>query len=157
MSLARWDPFLELRSLENEMNRLFRRSVSGSSQPEEALTSSQFAPPVDVYEDDRKLSMKIDVPGVDPKDLNIRVDGNMLTVSGERKFENEEKKENFRRVERQYGSFSRSFSLPASADTDNISANFENGTLRIDVAKRADARTKQIKIGEGSVRGKKAA
>lgn len=157
MSLARWDPFRELQNLEHEMNRLFRRQFAGAARPEEALTASQFAPPVDVYEDDSKLSIKMDVPGIDTKDLDIRVDGNLLTVSGERKFETEEKKENFRRVEREYGSFSRSFTLPASADPEKISANCENGTLRIDIAKRADSRTKQIKIAEESTRGKKAA
>ena len=131
MSLARWDPFRELQTLENQMNRLFRRGLSEHSRPDEALTTSEFAPPVDVYDDDSKLRIKMDVPGIDAKDLDIRVDGNLLTVSGERKFENEEKKENFRRVEREYGSFSRSFTLPASADADNISANFENGTLQL--------------------------
>lgn len=157
MSLARWDPFQELQTLENEMDRLFRRQLSGASRPEDALTASQFAPPVDVYEDDSKLTIKMDVPGIDAKDLNVRVEGNTLSVSGERKVETEEKKENFRRLERQYGAFSRSFSLPASADTDNIDATFENGTLRINIAKRADSRTKQVKIAEGSTKGKKAA
>ena len=157
MSLARWDPFRELQNIENEMYRLFRRQATKPSGPEEALATSQFAPPVDVYEDDSKLSIKMDVPGIDAKDLNIRTDGNLLTVSGERKFEDEEKKENFRRVEREYGAFSRSFTLPASADTDKISADFENGTLRIDIAKRPDSRSKQIKIGERQSTGKKAA
>lgn len=157
MSLARWDPFREFQNLENEMNRLFRRQLSGASASEEALITSQFAPPADVYEDDSKLSIKMDVPGINAKDLSVRVDGNLLTVSGERKFESEEKKENFRRVEREYGSFSRLFTLPASADTDKIGVDFENGTLRIDIAKRADSRTKQIKISEESTRGKKAA
>lgn len=105
MSLARWDPFPELQKLENDMNRLFWRQLSGVSRPVESLTDSQFAPPVDVYEDDKKLSIKMDVPGIDAKDLNIRLDGNLLTISGERKLESEEKKENFRRVEREYGSF----------------------------------------------------
>ena len=157
MSLARWDPLREFQHLEKEMNRHFRQQLPGASRSEEALTASQFAPPVDVYEDDSKLSIKMDVPGIEAKDLNIHIDGNLLTITGERKFESEEKKENFRRVEREYGSFSRSFTLPASADADNISANFENGTLRIDIAKRADSRTKQIKIAEGSTKSKKAA
>jgi HSP20 family protein len=157
MSLARWDPFREFQNLEHEMNRLFRRQLSGTPHSEDALTTSQFAPPMDVYEDDKKVSIKMDVPGIDAKDLDIRVDGNTLTVSGERKIENEEKKENFRRVEREYGAFSRSITLPPSADTDKVNASFENGTLRIDITKRADSRTKQIKIGEGSTAGKKAA
>ena len=138
------------------MNRAFRRQLSGPARHEENMTS-QFSPPVDIYEDNNKLSLKMDVPGVDTKDLDIRVDGNLLTVSGERKFESEEKKENFRRVEREYGSFSRSFTLPASADNDHIAASFENGTLRIENPKRADSRAKQIKIAEGSATGKKAA
>ena len=157
MNLARWDPFQELQSLENAMNRLFRRQLSGALRTEEALTAPQFAPPIDVYEDDNKLSIKMDVPGIDAKDLEIRLDGNLLTVSGERKFESDEKKEHFRRMEREYGSFSRSLTLPASVDTDKISANFANGTLRIDVAKRTDSRTKQIKIAEESTKGRKAA
>jgi HSP20 family protein len=157
MSLARWDPFREFQILEDEMHRLFRRQLSRPSGPEEGLTSSQFAPPVDVYEDDSKLSIKMDVPGIDAKDVDVRLDGNLLTVSGERKFESDEKKEHFRRVERDYGFFSRSLTLPASADTDKISAKFENGTLRIDISKRVDSRTKQIKIAEESTRGKKAA
>jgi len=156
MSLARWDPFREFPNLETEMNRLFRRQP-GASRPEDVLTTSQFAPPVDVYEDASKLIIKMDVPGIDTKDLDVRVDGNLLTVSGERKLESEEKKENFRRVEREYGSFSRSLTLPASADAENISANFENGTLRIEIVKRADSRARQIKIAEGSTRTKKAA
>lgn len=157
MSLARWDPLREFQNLESEMNRLLRRQLSGAPGQQQELASSQFAPPIDVYDDDSKLSIKMDVPGIDPKNLDIRVDGNLLTVSGERKLETEEKKENFRRIEREYGSFSRSLTLPASADTDNISANCENGTLRIDIPKRADSRTRQIKIAEGSTKGKKAA
>jgi HSP20 family protein len=157
MSLARWDPLREFQNLENEIHRLFRRQLSGASRSEEPLTASQFAPPVDVYEDDSKVSIKMDVPGIDAKDLNIRLDGNLLTLSGERKVESEDKKENFRRVEREYGFFSRSFTLPASADPDKISANCENGTLRIDIAKRAASGTKQIKIGEEPMRGNKAA
>jgi HSP20 family protein len=156
MSLARWDPLRESHNFETSMNRVLRRQLSGAAAPEENLTS-EFVPPVDIYEDDNKFGMKMDVPGVDTKDLDIRVDGNRLTVSGERKIDREEKKENFRRVEREYGSFSRSFNLPPSADIDNVSAFFENGTLRIDVPKRADLRAKQIKIGEGSAQVKKAA
>jgi HSP20 family protein len=92
MSLARWDPLLELRNIENEMNRLFRRQLAGTSRPEETLTSSQFAPPVDVYEDDGKISITMDVPGIDVKDVDIRVESNMLSVSGERKLETEERR-----------------------------------------------------------------
>ncbi len=147
MSLARWDPFLQLTDLQNEMNRLFRREFPSIPRTEQAMTS-EFMPAADIYEDEKMIKVKLDVPGINAKDLDIRVEGNILTVSGERKFEKEEKKENFRRVERAYGSFTRSFTLPGSVDTDSIRANFENGILEIDAAKRAEARGKQIKVSE---------
>jgi HSP20 family protein len=155
MSIARWDPFNELNRLERNMNRLFRRPWRGWEGESDVLTTTEFAPPVDVYEDENKLAFKMEIPGVKQEDLDVRLDGNTLTVSGERNFEKEEKRENFRRLERQYGSFCRSFELPASADRDNINANFENGVLRIDVPKRAEARGKQIQIGAGESKGTK--
>lgn len=146
MSLARWNPFLELRSIDDQMNRLFRRFPAWGS--EEGMTTTEFAPPVDVYEDNNKVILKMHVAGVNPQDLDIRVDGNTIIISGERKFEREEKKENFRRIESEYGSFRRSFSLPVSADTDKIKADVENGLLTLDIPKRAESRGKQIRIGE---------
>jgi HSP20 family protein len=158
MSLARWDPFRELRAIENRINRPFRRPLDWWAAPEEGLTTAEFAPPVDVYEDENKLAFKMEVPGIDPKDLDIRVDGQTLTITGERKLETEEKKENFRRMEREYGCFCRSFTLPGPADMDEINANFENGMLEIDVPKRAEARGRQIKLGiTTEAKGKKAA
>lgn len=149
MSLARWDPFLQLTDFEKEMNRLLRRS-SGQELSGGTLSTAGFAPPVDIYDDENKITLKIEVPGIKRDDLDIRVDGNILTVSGERRLEQEEKKENFRRVERSYGSFTRSFTLPSTADTNNIEADFNNGVLQIDVPKRAESRGKRIKIGERS-------
>src|SRR5215471_20705905 len=107
--LTRWDPFREFTTLQDRMNRLFRGSYG---EGQEALTTSSFAPPVDVYEDEHNITLKIEVPGIDEKDINVRLENNTLTVHGERKFEKEEKEENFRRVERRYGSFTRSFTLP---------------------------------------------
>ncbi len=150
MSLARWDPFLQLTDLEKEMNRLMRRQFSGQEPGGNALATAGFAPPVDIYEDENKVTLKMEAPGIDSNDIEIRVDGNTLTVSGERRLEKEEKKENFRRVERSYGSFIRSFTLPYSADTNKIEANFNNGVLQIDVPKRSESRGRQIKIGENA-------
>jgi HSP20 family protein len=150
MSIARWDPFLELKTMEDRMSRWLGRSpvpTEGAS-----MSAFQFAPPADVYEDENKITLKMEVPGVKQEDLDIRIDGNTLSVSGERKFEKDEKKENFRRVERQYGSFSRLFELPSSADRDDITANFKDGVLRIEVPKRAEARGKQIQIGGGEAK-----
>src|SRR6516165_10581695 len=108
--ITRWDPFREFSTLQDRMNRLFRNSYADTR--EESLTTSSFAPAVDVYEDEHQLTLKVEVPGVDEKDIDVRIENNILSVHGERKFEKEENEENFRRVERQYGSFTRTFTLP---------------------------------------------
>jgi HSP20 family protein len=147
--LARWEPFREFATLQDRINRVFRDSYSGTGQ-DEALTTSSFAPAVDVYEDEHKVSLKIEVPGIDEKDIDVRVENNTLTVHGERKIEKEEKEENYRRVERQYGSFTRTFTLPTTVDTENVSANYDKGVLKISLPKRAEAKPKQIKVNIGS-------
>src|SRR6202021_3772489 len=136
--ITRWDPFREYSTLQDRMNRLFRDSF-GSEGREESLTTSTFAPPVDVYEDEHSVTLKIEVPGIEEKDIDVRLENNTLTVHGERKFEKEEKEENFRRVERQYGSFTRTFTLPTTVDSEKISASFDQGILKISLAKRAEA------------------
>ena len=143
--LTRWDPFREFTTLQDRMNRLFQDSY-GNQGREEALATSSFAPAVDVYEDEHKITLKIEVPGIDEKDIDIRVENNLLTVHGERKFEKEEKEENYRRVERQYGSFTRSFNLPNTVDAENISADYDRGVLKVQLAKKAEAKPKQIKV-----------
>ena len=148
--LTRWDPFREFATLQDRMNRLFRDSYSEGR--EEALTTSTFAPAVDVYEDEHSVTLKIEVPGVDEKDIDVRVENHTLTVHGERKFEKEEKEENFRRVERQYGSFTRSFTLPNTIDAEHVTANYEKGVLKIKLVKKAEAKPKQIKVNVGSER-----
>jgi len=102
---------------------------------------------VDVYEDEHNVTLKIEVPGIDEKDIDVRIENNTLTVHGERKFE---KEENFRRVERQYGSFTRSFTLPNTVDSEKVSANYDKGVLKITLAKKAEAKPKQIKVNVGS-------
>ena len=146
--LTRWDPFRELNTLQDRMNRLFRDSVSPEAQ-DQTLATSAFAPPVDVYEDEHNITLKIEVPGIDEKDIDVRIENNTLTVHGERKFEKEEKEENFRRVERQYGSFTRSFTLPTTVDPEKVSAASDKGILKISLAKKAEAKPKQIKINVG--------
>src|ERR1039458_3778905 len=108
--LTRREPFREfsMQDRMNFMNRLFREPYSPEG-PEEALTTTSFAPRVDIYEDEHTITLKLEVPGIDEKDIDVRIESNTLTVHGERKIEKEEKEENFRRVERQYGSFTRSF------------------------------------------------
>ena len=150
--LTRWDPFREFSTMQdrmNQMNRLARESYSPESA-EEALTSTSFAPPVDIYEDEHNITLKMEVPGMDEKDIDVRVEDNTLTVHGERKIEKEEKEENFCRVERQYGRFTRSFTLPSSAEPGQVNAHYDKGVLKISLAKKAEAKPKQIKVNVGS-------
>src|SRR5579864_5875001 len=147
--LTRWDPLRDLATLQNRLNRFVRQAYSPEG-PEEALTTTSFAPPVDIYEDEHNITLKMEVPGIDEKDIDVRIENTTLTVHGEREFEKEEKEENFRRVERQYGSFTRSFTLPSSVDTGQVSANYDKGVLKISLAKKAEAKPKQIKVNVGS-------
>jgi HSP20 family protein len=154
--LTRWDPLRDLATMQNRLNRFVRESYSPEG-PEEALNTTTFAPPVDIYEDEHTITLKMEVPGIDEKDIDVRIEGNTLTVHGERKIEKEEKEENFRRIERQYGSFTRSFTLPSSVDPAQVNADYEKGVLKIQLAKKAEAKPKQIKVnvrGEKMVEGK---
>ncbi len=151
-SLTRWEPLREFSTMQdrmNRMNRLFRESYSPEA-PEEALTTTNFAPPVDIYEDEHTITLKMEVPGIDEKDIDVRIENNMLTVHGERKIEKDEKEENFRRIERQYGSFTRSFTLPSSVDPVQVIAHYDQGVLKISLPKKAESKPKQIKINVGS-------
>ncbi|MGZ4819072.1 MAG: Hsp20/alpha crystallin family protein [Terriglobales bacterium] len=149
MAITRWDPFQELNVITDRMNRLFQDSF-GTAGREDALTTSSFVPPVDIYEDEQNIVLKLEVPGIDQKDIDVRMENNTLTVRGERKFEKEEKEENFHRVERRYGSFFRAFTLPNTVDAENVHAEYDNGVLKIKLAKKAEAKPKQIKVNVGS-------
>jgi HSP20 family protein len=149
--LTGWESVRELSAMQdrlNRINRLFRESYS-PEVPEEALTTTTLAPPVDIYEDEHNIVLKIEVPGIDEKDIDVRIQSNTLTVRGERTIEKEEKEENFRRVERQYGSFTRSFTLPSSVDPGQVSARCDKGVLKINLAKKAEAKPTQIKVNVG--------
>jgi HSP20 family protein len=136
-TITRIDPFRELASFFENW------APTGKDQ----LAAGTFVPPVDVYEDEQNLVLKLEIPGVNEEDLNLSLENNTLMVQGERKFEKEEKEENFHRIERRYGSFTRTFRLPNTIDTENVEANYEKGILKIKLAKRAEAKPKQIKIG----------
>jgi HSP20 family protein len=145
--LTRFYPYRELNTLQDRVNRLFHDSFTEGR--DESLATSSFAPAVDVYEDEHNVTLKIEVPGIDEKDIDVRIENRTLTVHGERKFEKEEKEENYRRVERQYGSFSRTFTLPNTVDTESVSADYEKGVLKIKLAKKAESKPKQIKVNVG--------
>src|SRR3984893_13010808 len=147
--LTRWEPLREFSAMQermNRMNRLFRESYSPEG-PEETLPTTSFARPVDIYEDEHTIALKMEVPGIDEKDIDVRLENNTLTVHGERKIEKEEKEENSRLVERQYGSITRTFTLPTSVDSEKVSATYDKGVLKIALPKKAEAKPKQIKVG----------
>src|ERR1700686_3141126 len=146
--ITRYDPFREFVTLQDRMNRLFR-DPRGPEGHDESLTTTAFAPPVDVYEDEHNVTLKIEVPGIDEKDIDVRIETNPLTVHAKRKFKTQEKKENDRREERQYGSFTRTFTLPQTVDQESIRADYDKGVLKIKLAKKAEAKPKQIKVNVG--------
>lgn len=155
-NIVRRDPFRELNTLQERINQLFGQPFGtfmgiGSEQN----LSANFIPAVDIYEDEHNITLTAEVPGVEEKDLDVRVENGVLTLSGERKLEHEENQKNFHRVERSYGRFTRSFTLPPTVDTDNVKANFDNGVLKITLTKREEAKPKQIQIQAGKTPGAK--
>src|SRR5215469_12357311 len=148
MPITRWDPFRDMFALQNRVNSIFQEFNRGG-QNDDTITTAAFVPAVDIYEDEHKIVLKLEVPGMKQEDLDIRLENNTLTVRGERKFEKEEKEENFHRIERRYGSFYRAFTVPNTINTDAVKADYDAGVLRIELAKRAEARPKQIKVQVG--------
>ena len=152
-NITRWDPFNELTTLQDRFSQLFNQPFGPfrafGPGNEQSLTAANFIPPVDVFEDQHTITVQAELPGIEEKDLDISLENNILTISGERKMENEEKKENFHRIERSYGRFTRSFTLPPTVETENVNAEFNNGVLKITLNKREEAKPKQIKIGVG--------
>ena len=146
--LTRWEPFREVATLQDRMNRLFNEQFANIGT-EESLAVGSFVPAVDVYEDEHAIQLKFEVPGLDEKDIDIRLENSVLTVKGERKIEKETKEENYRRVERRYGTFTRSFTLPNTVSSEKIHAAYEKGVLTISLPKTEAAKPKQIKIEVG--------
>lgn len=146
--LTRFEPFREIATLQDRMNRLFNEQASFGNQ--ESLTAGSFVPAVDVYEDEHAIQLKMEVPGIDEKDIDIQLENNVLTVRGERKLEKETKEENYHRVERRYGSFSRTFTLPNTVNSEDVKADYDKGVLNIKLPKRAEAKPKQIKVNVGN-------
>lgn len=148
MTITRWDPFRDVLALQNRMNSLFQEY--NRNQADGDIAAAAFVPPVDIYEDEHKIALTLEVPGVNESDLDIQLENNVLTVKGERKFEKEQKEENFHRIERRYGSFFRSFTIPNTVNPESVKANYEAGVLKIDLEKRAEAKPKQIKVQVGA-------
>ena len=152
-SMTRFVPFrsplADVAILQNRLNSIFN-DFARPDEAQDTLTAANFIPAVDIYEDEQKLVLKLEVPGVRQEDLDVRLENQTLTVKGERKFETKEKQENFHRIERRFGTFARSFTLPVSIDTASVAAKYENGVLAIQLAKKEAAKPKQVKIEIGS-------
>jgi len=146
MTLTRFYPTREFAALQNRVNSLFQDFGSNS----DTVTAASFVPAVDVYEDTGKVVLKLELPGIKEEDVDVRVENQSLTVRGERKLEAEEKQENFHRIERSYGSFFRSFSLPNTVDTENVAASYNAGVLKLELKKKASAQPRQIKINQAA-------
>jgi HSP20 family protein len=145
MAIIRWDPFRDMVTLRERMNKLFE-DMAASRGEEKDLTTSSWAPAVDIYETENEVVLTAEIPGIEEKDVEIKVEDNTLTLRGERKFEKETKEENYHRIERAYGSFFRSFTLPNYVDQDKIEAEHENGILKIRMPKRAELKPRKVKI-----------
>ena len=142
-TITRWEPFRGVNTLQDQFNRLFN-DVFDRKGEESSLTA--WAPAVDIYETEHELVVKADLPEVDPKDLDIRVENNILTIRGERKFEKNVSEENYLRVERSYGSFARSLTLANTVNSEAIKADYQNGVLTLSIPKKEEAKPKQIKV-----------
>jgi len=145
MAIIRWDPFKDLLTLRERMNRLFEEAFPFRTEEREFIGST-WVPAVDIYEKDNELVLTAEVPGVKEDDIEIKIEDNTLILKGERKFERETKEENYHRIERSYGSFYRSFTLPDYVDQDKIRAEYENGVLRIVMPKREELKPRKIKV-----------
>ena len=145
MALVRWEPFRDLNAFDRQVNRFFGGG-NGFGWPERPTTASAWSPDVDIFEDENEIVVHAELPGVESKDVDLNIENNVLTISGQRNLEYEDKKENYHRVERSYGTFSRSFSLPRLIDETKIRAEYKNGILKVHVPKHEKAKPRQIAI-----------
>ncbi|HMB27068.1 MAG TPA: Hsp20/alpha crystallin family protein [Blastocatellia bacterium] len=140
------DPFSELRNIQEDFNRIFNSTLPRFFSGEEGLLGGNWAPSVDIYEDQNSITLEVDLPGLKPGDFNLSIENYRLTLSGERKFEKENKGDNWRRVERSYGGFTRSFNLPSTVNVDAVNAEFKDGVLRVTLPKKEEVKARQIQV-----------
>lgn len=151
------DPFSELRNIQEDFNRIFSSTLPRLFNGEEGLLGGSWSPGVDIYEDQNSITLEADLPGLKPGDFNLSIENYRLTLSGERKFEKESKGDNWSRVERSYGNFTRTFSLPSTVNVDQVNAEFKDGVLRVTLPKREEVKARQIQVSVNDAKGAKAA
>ena len=145
-TIARWDPFKELTTIQERINRLFDENIGKVRFPDIELATGSWSPAVDIFETRDNVVLKAELPGLEKKDFSIEVKDNLLILKGERKCEKETKEENYYRMERAYGSFTRSFNLPTAVDKDRVKAKFKDGVLEVTIPKTESAKPKQISV-----------
>jgi HSP20 family protein len=145
MAVVKWDPFRDLVSIQDRMNRLFEQTLS-RSRGEEGVTATTWTPAVDIYETADTIVMKAELPGVTREDIHIQIDGSTLTLKGERRFARDVQEESYLRIERAYGSFHRSFALPATVQQENVRAVLRDGVLELTLPKAEDSKPKRISV-----------
>ncbi|MEZ5427686.1 MAG: Hsp20/alpha crystallin family protein [Pyrinomonadaceae bacterium] len=144
MNIIKYDPFRDLRSLQDEMNRLFSAGFPRLSNQEEMSTG--WSPSVDIYESENQIVLEAELPGMKREDFELSIENNVITLRGERRFEKKDEGDNYHRVERAYGSFTRSFNLPRTVSTEDIKAEFKNGILTVNLPKKEEAKARKIEV-----------
>ncbi len=146
MTVSRWEPFRDMTNLQERMNKLFEDSLTRSRAASQEFPMGAWTPPVDIFETDDKVILKADLPGIDQRDIDVRIEDNTLILRGERKFEKEQNQEDFHRIERAYGAFQRTFRLPGSVDQNRVIATHKDGVLEVVLMKKEDTRPVQIRV-----------
>lgn len=154
MSITRYDPFRDLRGLQDEVNRLFSTNLSRSFSDDESIARGAWTPNVDIYENKDQIVLEAELPGMKREDFELTIENNVLTLRGERRFEKKEENDNYHRVERAYGSFTRSFTLPQTVSAEGATAEYKNGVLRVTLHKREEVKARRIEIGGEGTEGR---
>ncbi|HEY5610571.1 MAG TPA: Hsp20/alpha crystallin family protein [Thermoanaerobaculia bacterium] len=152
MAITRWDPFREIMQMNERMNRLYGTARGSDLDQSGELTAGDWIPPCDVIETGDSIIVRAEIPGLKEEDIDIRLEGNLLSLRGHREFQKESEERNYHRIERSYGGFARSFTLPSGVDAENIAADYENGVLEVTLPKREESRPRQIKVGAAAGR-----
>jgi HSP20 family protein len=145
MGIVRYDPFRDLRTLQEEVNRLFSTNL-GRSFGDEGIGRGAWAPSVDIYENKDQIVLEAELPGMNQEDFDLSIENSVITLRGERKFEKTDDSDNYHRVERSYGSFTRSFTLPQTVSAEDAQAEYSNGVLRVTLPKREEAKSRRIEV-----------
>jgi HSP20 family protein len=150
MSIVKYDPFRDLRSLQDEVNRLFSMSFPHGGGGQDEIMRGAWTPSVDIYEGKDEIVLEAELPGMKPEDVDVSIENNIITIRGERRFEKKDESDNYHRVERSYGSFARSFTLPRNVMGDQAKADFSNGVLHVSLPKREEEKARKIQISGAS-------